>query len=406
MSDTIEHDEVEVQQPEDIRSALNAAIAEHAEKEAPEPREQKAPKAESVEAKEPAEEPEAKSERARGPDGKFVKAEGEKPEAEAKPEAEKTGQPVGKEPPQQWREADKQLFRGLPDGAKDFLLRRHADMEADYTRKTQQIAELRRDYEPVAQIFAPHRDRMAQMGATPATLVQAWASVEQRLMQGDGVNVIRSLVDGYKIPREQIAAVLGIRAQAPATMAGADQQPPEPVAQQPASLPPEIMQELQAHRAWINQEAQRQQYAAQQQHYQTATRITNELEQFKSATDSAGNLLHPHFADLEHDMAAMVHARRASGLADLPLPELYDHAAWANPSVRALLIQQQTAAVTAQRAAEEQVQRQEVRAKAEKARRAGASVTAAPGGSSQTTARRGDDSIRSQLRAAYEDANA
>ena len=45
------------------------------------------------------------------------------------------------DPPQHWPETDKTMFGTLPDEAKSFLLRRHRDMEADYTRKTQENAD-------------------------------------------------------------------------------------------------------------------------------------------------------------------------------------------------------------------------------------------------------------------------
>lgn len=408
MSDTATTEREPEAPPEDIRSALRAAM--EAQTDAPETPQREAP-VEST--PEPASR-EGAPERARGPDGKFIRADAEAEDASPKPAADPATQqqptpagsdspntdgPAGKEPPQNWRAADKELFKTLPAPAQDFMLRRHTEMEADYTRKTQQLAQLRTDYEPVAQMFAPHSDQLRARGLTPASLIQAWANVEQRLMGGDGVNVVRSLVDGYKIPVDQLMAALGYRA--PATTASGDQQPPPPEA---PAIHPQIAQELAVQRQWIQGEVQRQQYAQQQARAFEANRISNDIDQFRSAVDSAGQPLHPYFADVEHDMAALVRGYQGQGMPVPPLSELYDRAVYSNPSTRAALQQSQAAAAEAQRQAAEAKAKADARAKAESARRAGSSVTGAPGGAPPATTRRGaDGSIRDALRAAMED---
>src|SRR6516165_3120139 len=72
--------------------------------------------------------------------------------------------PGALDPPSNWSDTDKDLFKTLPDPARKFLLDRHRAMEADHTRKTQSIAELKREYEPVEEIFAPYREVMRQRG--------------------------------------------------------------------------------------------------------------------------------------------------------------------------------------------------------------------------------------------------
>src|SRR6185503_4738113 len=88
-----------------------------------------------------------------------------------------------------WSETDRAILKGLPEPAKELLLRRTREVDADHTRKTQQlaherqqIAAFRQDYEPIAQIFAPHAEIMRQKGLTPHAIVQTWASVEQDLI--------------------------------------------------------------------------------------------------------------------------------------------------------------------------------------------------------------------------------
>ncbi len=409
--------------PDDIRSLLNNAFDEQAtdtgtttSDTSPKPADTAS---DTTQKPEPTEQ-RAAGERARGPDGKFIRTEAEDAAdaatRAAAPQPEKPAAPVatpaaaatpadGKEPPTNWLEADKATFKSLAPPAQEFLLRRHAAMEADYTRKTQQVAELRRDYEPVAQMFAPYAQQLAARNLTPATMIQGWANVEKQLVEGNGVHVIRGLIDGYKIPVDQVAAALGIRG--PATTAAADGQVPAPVPNQPINLPPEIVQRLTAHEQWIAQEQQRQQYMAQQQQHEAQSRVMTDIEQFSQATDSAGNLLHPHFKDVEADMARLVLAYRAGGTREPPLSELYEQAVWANPSTRTHFLQAQSAAAEAQRAQAEEKRRAEVRAKAEQSRRAGGSVTGSPGGPPQGQApRRGNGSVRDDIAAAFEDLEA
>ena len=113
--------------------------------------------------------------------------------------------PGALDPPSNWSDADKDLFKTLPDAARKFLLDRHRAMEADHTRKTQSIAELKREYEPVEEIFAPYREVMRQRGLTSRALIEGWADVERRLADGDGVNVIKGIVSGYNIDPARVA---------------------------------------------------------------------------------------------------------------------------------------------------------------------------------------------------------
>jgi hypothetical protein len=61
------------------------------------------------------------------------------------------------EPPSNWKPADKDMFKTLPEPARQFLLERHRAMHASHTRKMQAIAKLKREYEPVEQVFAVER---------------------------------------------------------------------------------------------------------------------------------------------------------------------------------------------------------------------------------------------------------
>ncbi len=50
-------------------------------------------------------------------------------------------EPTELEPPAHWPDQDKEMFQTLTPEAKTFMLRRHREMEGDYTRKTQYVSE-------------------------------------------------------------------------------------------------------------------------------------------------------------------------------------------------------------------------------------------------------------------------
>lgn len=404
---------------DDLRSALASAIASH-EADAPEtndgakPTSAAKPAAAAEAQSEPAEAEQAEGEKkARAEDGKFAKADKEKAAEVEKPAAKPEGEPEKKpgapDPLARWSAADKQMFNGLPQQAKDFLLRRHTQMEGDYVKKTQAIAALKNEYEPIDAMFAPYRSIMQQRGFTPSSLIRAWANVEQKLVGGpdSAIEVVKGLVNGYRIPVDRLASALGFR---PAATNGAavpptaDGQPP--AAQQTLpQLPPELVARLDG----IEREiiSRRNAEAAQFHSMRTAAEqgVVNQIEEFKSATDASGNLLHPHFDDVEADMTMLANIAGANKQQPFPsLDELYERAVWANPSTRAALQAQDEERRTAQAQAAEKKRAEEARAKAAAARRAGSSVTGAPGTGQAPSGRRPSDlSLREQLEEAVAD---
>jgi hypothetical protein len=196
-----------------IKGALAAALAEH-EKAASESEEGEPEVNETPEPKtEPKVDGEAKQAPAAG-EKTEVQAKGEKTEGAEK--AAKTGEEAAKasEPPAHWSAEHKKLFGDLAEPAKAFVLDRMRSMEADYTRKTQDVASLRKEYEAVDQIFTPQRDKMKAAGLTASQVIQGWANAELALMNGKGMDLIPNLAKAYKLDpvklATQILAVGGI----------------------------------------------------------------------------------------------------------------------------------------------------------------------------------------------------
>lgn len=316
---------------------------------------------------------------------------------EAKPEPDKQAAATGREPPAHWSRADKEMFAAQPPAAQDFLLRRHAAMEADYTKKTGDIANLRKEYGPIDEMFRPHADALKAKGLTPGGVIRAWANVENALVQGKGVDVVTGLVRGYGIDRNALAKALGFSQPVP--------EPPQADpnktngtgghAVQPMQLPPELIEELRTLRQGydaIRQTNERERAAAAQAR---EAEVSRSIETFKGAKDAKGELLHPYYEDVEAEMTRLALAAVASKQPVPPLQELYETAVWANPSTRAALQSREKRDQEAKVA-------EEARAKAERARRAGSSVTGAPG-SGQARAVHAERSLREELEEAAAD---
>lgn len=312
-----------------------------------------------------------------------VSHEAEEPQKEAAPKEEKA-----LEPHANWPKDAKERFAKLDAASQTFLLDREKSMQADYTKKTQEIAALKRDYEPVDKLFSPYKEKMKESGQTPHSLIEGWANVEKALMNGKGIDVIRGIIHGYKLNPQEIISALGATGQRPADT---QVQP-----QQSFQLPPDIQAKLQK----IDQFESR--FAADDQARQSAeiAKVSQSIEDFKSAKDAQGGALHPHFDELEQDMAVLAQVMKAQGKAP-DLQDLYEKAVYANPSTR-------TKVLAAEKQSEEKRVKDEARAKAEKARKASSSVTGSPSnGSGQSLANGRDNSksLRDQIAESYQESH-
>jgi hypothetical protein len=302
-----------------------------------------------------------------------------------------TEQPRPPGAPANWKASDRDMFKQLPERAQRFLLERHKAMEADHTRKTQAIADFRREYEPIDQIFAPYRDVMSERGLTARSLIEGWAGVERRLAEGDGIDVIKGLVAGYQLDPAGVASALGILPERPPAAARASAA--EPSMQAPAGVPAELLQDVARLRQRADDEDRAKAEAANAAREAARQRFAVEVETFKNARDEEGNLLHPHIDDVQEDMVHLALAAKSRGQEIPALPELYERAVRANPSTyRAQRIADQQSA--------ERKQREEARAKAAAAKRASASVTGSPGPGQSPAARPSGRTLREELESA------
>lgn len=88
------------------------------------------------------------------------------------------------EAPARWSDADKAAFAKLPKDAQSIIVERNKAMEADYTRKTQEIAETRKTYEPVVQELGKWDGYLKQLGIQPHQAIGQMLTVEYNLRTG------------------------------------------------------------------------------------------------------------------------------------------------------------------------------------------------------------------------------
>lgn len=352
-------------------------------------------------------------------DGKRVegdKASADK-KADAKPEDksakadDKKADDKAGEAPASWPAEAKALFKAQPKPVQDFLLERHRSMEADYTRKTQDLAVMRKEYEGIDAIFAPQRDKLKAANLTAPQVVQGWANAELALMNGKGLDFLPGVAKAYKIDPIKLAHRILVEGgvadpeTALRTIAenAAGQVKNQP---QPVHLPADVLRRLER----VDQVAAHVEGQQRQQAEAEVARMNTELDNFKTATDAKGALLHPFFDELVEDMSRLVDQAVAAKRTPPPIDQLYQDAIFSNPTVRqkwldGKLAAERSTTETAQRAAAEKAAA-EAKEKANKARKAGSSVTGSPG-TGQPLNGRGNASdgapLRSIISAAVDD---
>ncbi|MGH6892228.1 MAG: hypothetical protein ACREEP_08235 [Dongiaceae bacterium] len=257
---------------------------------------------------------------------------------------------------------DMEMFRALPEAAQKFLSRRYREMDTGRQQKETALAGLR-DYEPVAEMFAPYQGQLKAAGLTAAQVIQRWASAEQALQQDARGTLIR-LAQMYGVDPKELAGEAPQQAAATAQNAGPSWLEGDPVVQQLRS-----------------------QVAQAQAHIQQFTQGQAEaqIQSFADMRDAKGALAHPYFEKVVDEMIALTRGERASGRAP-DLEAIYQKACRANDE-----IYQELSAAQRDAAAKDYERR--AREKAAAAGKAGISVGSGaplPGGDSSAELPIGD----------------
>ena len=210
---------------------------------------------------------------------------------EAQPAADPAQQPV--EPPARWTAEEKAKFASWPRDVQLAVVERNKAIEADYTRKTQEAAELRKNAELWLNAVEPFKDYLSQvapsLGLHPQDLVGRVLQAEYILRTGDPQQKFTAF--------QQLAHEYGVDL---AALAGGQFVQPDPTITN-------MRQELADLRQW---RTQFEQYTEQQQTQQA----TSQIDAFAAAKDESGRPRYPHFERVRGIMGQMMAQGEAATL--------------------------------------------------------------------------------------------
>lgn len=238
--------------------------------------------------------------------------------------------------PMDWSESAKAAFAKAPAEIQAAMLERSKEMQADYTRKTQETARLRKHYEAVDQVLAPHAEYLAKQGTSPAQAIESLMRA-QIALDSDPASVILHLAQEKGLNLAQLAQI----------QSQSTGQVSHPAIQQLSAQVSQLQQQLSA-----------------REQEEVSAQALNSIVEFQNEKDANGNLLHPHFEEVKPYLAAAIAEQR-----DLD-PEASD---------REILEQAYIEATKPLKALEAKLMEQR-KQKVEAARKAGVSVTSSPGG--------------------------
>ena len=275
------------------------------------------------------------------------------------------------EPQANWPAEFKEAFTNLPPQFQHFVMNTARSMQADYTRKTQAIAQerqqmqgLRQAYSEFDRIIGPRQQAWALSGMNPAQAITQLIALSDFATQ-DAPGFIKYFANLRGVDLQTL------------------NQQQEYVDPQVAALRQPIAQ-VQAQLNQLSQSHAQQQQQYEQQQYYTAFHNTNaNIENFARQTGEDGRPLYPFFNDVEEDMTALIESGRARSL-----PEAYSQAVWLNPQTRSRMLARSRADENAK-----------ARERAGRAKRAASSLTGASGANGAFN--RGDMSIRDTIDAAW-----
>jgi hypothetical protein len=212
-------------------------------------------------------------------------------------------QPI--EPPARWPADKKASFASWPRDVQEAVVARNSELEADYTRKTQDAAELRRTAEPYLNAIQPFEAYLNELGPiigqTPDTMIASLLGFEYQLRTGDPQQKAQAL--------QNIAASYGIdlaalnRGETPAEHSASQTHVNEP-------SDPHYHQLRQSFGTLEQRLAHTEQMIEAERQRQTA----QDIEAFASARDALGRPRYPHFQQVRGVMSQLLRDDPASTL--------------------------------------------------------------------------------------------
>lgn len=222
-----------------------------------------------------------------------VKKSGQAPQAEGGDKGDKSGKKTVTAP-NDWPQEDKDAFSSLPDNTKQQVLRFYKNFQADYTKKTQEIAMQRKDLESIARADKRFKD----IPSVTSYIKDALAFEQALKTNPVGTILHLAKMQGVNLSPEVSQAIMEDAGVNPMDTILA------PLQSKIADLESQLVQ-------------------------QTAQPIEDEIGQFAAATDEEGNLKYPLFEKLAPIMGYIM---KRDGHSDLT--KAYDEALLTIPEER------------------------------------------------------------------------
>lgn len=185
-------------------------------------------------------------------------------------------------PPRSMSAKDREAFHKLPPESQKWLTDREQQMTADYTRKTQALAEKSKGYEALDAVLAPHRQRFAHIGKSEAQVVGQLLTLAQHA-DADFAGFVQEQCRLRGIPLTALS--------------------------QPSQAADPQLLATQRRLQGVEQLITQQQRAQQEQQLQS---ISSVIDSFVAEKGADGQPAYPFYAELETDMVPIVAALRQS----------------------------------------------------------------------------------------------
>ena len=191
------------------------------------------------------------------------------------------------EAPKNWTADVKKVFDTLPAESQEFMIKRDKEMTSDYTKKTQELAEQRKNIEALDKVLQPARQAINATGIGEAEYISRLLNADNALRTNPKM-ALRQLAQGYGIDLSTM------------NEESESWNDPDPQYAQLMQQNQQIMQELNNFK--------------QQNIQSTVAQTEQTVEQFSNKTNAEGKLMHPHFDKVRVKMGNLIDAGEAKGL--------------------------------------------------------------------------------------------
>lgn len=231
--------------------------------------------------------------------------------------------------PGHWSAEDKATFAKLPQEGQAFLLKRHGEMEAEFTRRAQEHAGAVQFTQSLAPVFNDNRIRQSlqQMGLNPGQAIFEWAGLHVRAMSPnlqDKFGVLVDMTQRMGLDPARIFSALQTQPQLPPGLSEAELKDPAV-----KFLTDKLGQITSEHNALKADLQQRWNAEAQTRAQANEQYARQNIDHFADEVGKDGQPLRPYFNAVLPILLDLFKANPQRSMA-----ESYDAACWAHPEVR------------------------------------------------------------------------